>query len=145
MKRKSIELEEEIILKNSSLLRNRLVNSLGRCASTWPSTAISTENESDRLVEGVAGVGVGGVADARHGRGGRGDLLGARGGDTGGVGATEVVHDDGVGPVGLDGGVVVVHALVAGDRAVDAGVHGRDLIVVEPVLSNVVVVDVEGT
>ena len=88
---------------------------------------------------------MGGVAEARHGSGGGGDLLGARGGNAGGISATEVVHDGGVGPVGLDGGVVVVHALVAGDRAVDAGVHGRDLIVVEPVLSNVFVVDVEGT
>ena len=88
---------------------------------------------------------MGGVADARDAVGGGGDLLGARGGDTGGVTAAEVVHDDGVGPEGLDGGVVVVHALVAGDRAVDAGVHGRHLVVVEPVLSNVLVVDVEGT
>ena len=88
---------------------------------------------------------MGGVAEASEAAGRVGDLLGARGGNAGGIAAAQVVHEDGVGPVGLDGGVVVVHALVAGDRAVAAGVHGRDLVVIEPVLSNVVLVDVEGT
>ncbi len=64
------------------------------------------------LVEGVLAVGVDGVADAGNGavaidR----DLLGARGGEAGGVTATKVVHEDGVGPVGLDGGIAVVDAL----------------------------------
>ena len=66
---------------------------------------------SSRLVERVARVGVGGVADAGNARGGGGDLLGARGGDTGGVGTAEVVAIDGVIPEGLDGSVVVVGTL----------------------------------
>ena len=54
-----------------------------------------------------------GVADARDGarRGVDGHLLGARGGGAGGVAAAEVVLHNGVGPVGLDGGVAVVGAL----------------------------------
>jgi hypothetical protein len=89
---------------------------------------------------------VGGVAEANTDVVGvEADLLGTRGGNAGGISATEVVHEGGVGPVGLDGGVVVVHALVAGNRAVDAGVHGGDLVVVEPVLSSPIVLNVEGT
>ena len=112
-----------------------------QCINSWYDLLVL----SARLVEGIARVGVGGVAGARHARRGRGDLLGTRGGNAGGITATEVVHDDGVGPVGLDGGVAVVHALVAGNRAVAAGVHGRNLVVIEPVLLRVGVVDVEGT
>ncbi len=53
-----------------------------------------------------------GVADAGDGAVvGDGDLLGARGGEAGGVATSEVVHDDSVGPVGLDGGVAVVGTL----------------------------------
>ena len=100
---------------------------------------------SSSLIEGIAGVGVGGVASARHAVRGGDDLLGARGGDAGGISATEVVHDDGVGPVGLDGGVGVVHALVAGNRAVAANVESGGLVVAHPILSSVGAVDVEGT
>ncbi len=42
---------------------------------------------------------------------GDGDLLGARGGEAGGVAAAEVVGLDGVVPVGLDGGITVVGTL----------------------------------
>jgi hypothetical protein len=86
-------------------------------------------------VDGVADAGDGAVV-------GDGDLLGARGGEAGGVTAAEVVHDGGVGPVGLDGGVAVVHALVAVDGAVNTSVHVRDLVVIEPALVDVVGGDV---
>ncbi len=62
-----------------------------------------------RLVEGVAGVGMDGVAKAGVGLGV--DLHGARRGGAGVVAAAEVVHVGGVGPEGVDGAVVVVHAL----------------------------------
>ena len=53
-----------------------------------------------------------GVADAGDGAVvGDGDLLGARGGEAGGVAAVEVVGEGGVGPEGLDRGVAVVGAL----------------------------------
>ena len=68
--------------------------------------------KAGRLVEGVRAVGVDGVADAGDGAVAvDGDLLGARGGEAGGVAAAEVVDEDGVVPVGLDGGVAVVGAL----------------------------------
>ncbi len=119
----------------------------------------------DGLVEGVRAVGVDGVADARDGavaidR----DLLGARGGKAGGVAAAEVVDEDGVVPVGLDGGVAVVGALcsiialrqaeirwrettdlVAVDGPVHTRVEVRSLIVVEPILMNVVNIEMSST
>jgi len=58
------------------------------------------------LIESFARQGVDGVA-----RVGAGDLLLASDVSAGLVSATEVVHEDGVGPVGLDGGIAVVHAL----------------------------------
>jgi hypothetical protein len=54
---------------------------------------------------------VDGVAVSGNSGGGRRDLLGSRGGDTGGVGTAEVVAVDGVVPVGVDSGVVVVGTL----------------------------------
>ena len=57
------------------------------------------------LIESCAGQSVDGVA-----RVGAGDLLLASN-VAGRVGATDVVHEDGVGPVGLDGGIAIVHAL----------------------------------
>ncbi len=64
------------------------------------------------LVEGVGAEGVDGVADARNSAVvSDGDLLGARGGEAGGVAAAEVVSEGGVGPVGLDGGIAVVGTL----------------------------------
>ena len=59
-----------------------------------------------RLVEGVAREGVDGVA-----RVGAGDLLLAGNIGASRVGAAEVVLEDGVGPVGLDGGIAVVRTL----------------------------------
>ncbi len=38
-------------------------------------------------------------------------VLGARGGEAGGVAAAEVVDEDGVVPVGLDGSIAIVGAL----------------------------------
>ncbi len=55
-------------------------------------------------MDGVAVAGDGAVAV-------NGDLLGARGGEAGGVAAAEVVDEDGVVPVGLDGSIAVVGAL----------------------------------
>ena len=89
---------------------------------------------------------MGRVASARHDPRRRdGDLIGARGGHAGGVASAEIVHYDSVGPIGLHGNVVVVHSLVAGDWPVAAGVHGGNLVIIEPVLLNIVVVDVERT
>jgi hypothetical protein len=65
-----------------------------------------------RLIEGVEAGGVDSVAEAGDGAVVcDGDLLGARGGEAGGVAAAEVVHEGGVGPEGLHGGVAVVGAL----------------------------------
>lgn len=92
------------------------------------------------LVEAVSGVGVDSVADAIHGiTVAESDLLGTRGGSAGSITTTEVVHEDGVRPVSLDGSVAVVHALIAAEGHV---VHVRDLIVREPALANVVSSDV---
>ena len=55
-------------------------------------------------MDGVADAGDGAVAVD-------GDLLGTRGGEAGGVAAAKVVDEDGVVPVGLDGGVAIVGAL----------------------------------
>ncbi len=70
--------------------------------------AISRKRKATRLrlVEGVAREGVDGVA-----RVGSGDLLLAGNIGAGRVGAAEVVLEDGVGPVGLDGGIAVVRTL----------------------------------
>jgi hypothetical protein len=116
---------------------------------------------------------VGGVAEAGHGRGGGLDLLSTRSGNAGGIGTTEVVHDHGVRPIGLDRGVTVVHTLIQRTRSVllyklgkrkkakvetkyvlkfvthlvaaNADRHVGNLIVIEPGLSNIVARDVEGT
>jgi hypothetical protein len=106
---------------------------------------------------------------ARDHRVGDGDLLGARGGKAGGVGATQVVGLDGVVPIGLDGGIAVVGALhrksskqylifsqirpnfedieifnylVAVYRTVDTGSEVGGLVVIEPILVDVVSIDV---
>ena len=92
------------------------------------------------LVEGVARQRVDGVA-----RVGAGNLLLASNVGAGSISATEVVHEDGVGPVSLDGGIAVVHALTASDRAIHASSHVRNLVVGQPGLAHVGRVDVGGT
>ncbi len=114
------------------------------------------------LIENLAREGVDGVA-----RVGAGDLLLAGNIGAGRVSATEVVHEDGVGPVGLDGGIAVVRTLQrtdsvnlhklsniskkvvpnstrlgAGDGAVHASRHVRDLVVRHPGLRDFSRVDV---
>jgi hypothetical protein len=81
-----------------------------------PSPLEVGEGEGARDVEGVvvARVGVDSVAEAGDGSRRGGDLLGARRGGVGRVGAAQVVHVGGVGPEGVHGGVVVVHALREG-------------------------------
>ena len=86
---------------------------MGRIASIARMRADAADGDRhfDDLVEGVAGVGVGGVAEARDAVGAGGDLLRARGSNAGGVAAAEVVGVGGVIPEGLDGSVAVVGAL----------------------------------
>ena len=130
-------------------------------------TRVDAPTQRPRLVEGVSAGGVDSVAVAGNGAvSGDGDLLGARGGEAGGVTAAEVVRLDGVVPVGLDGGIAVVGPLqkcakidilrkflektkslnlVAVDGAVDACGEVRRLIVGEPLLVNVVSIDVGST
>ena len=89
------------------------------------------------LVEDVGGDGVDGVA-----RVSAGDLLLASNVGAGLISTTKVVHEDGVRPVGLDGGIAVVHALRAGHRAVDASSEVRGLVIGLPRLRHVGSVDV---
>lgn len=97
------------------------------------------------LHEGRSGDSVVGIALAGDGSAGNSDLLSARNGRSSSISAAEVVHGHGVGPVGLDSSVVVVHALVASNRTVDANVHGRNLVISEPALSDVITVQMSGT
>jgi hypothetical protein len=85
------------------------------------------EEECRRLVEGFAGEGMDGVA-----RVGAGNLLLASNVRAGFISATKVVHEDGVRPVSLDGGITVVHALTASDRAIHASRHVGNLVVGQP-------------
>ena len=91
-------------------------------------------------IEDIARECVDGVARVRAG-----DLLQASDASAGLVGAAQVVHEDGVRPVGLDGGIAVVHALRAGDGAVHASGHVGHLVVRQPRLRHVGAVDVGST
>jgi hypothetical protein len=104
------------------------------------STEKRRRREPRGLVEGLAGEGVDGVA-----RVSAGDLLLASNVGAGRISATKVVHEDRVRPISLDGGITVVHALTASDRAVDAGGHVGNLVVGQPGLAHVGSVDVGST
>ena len=95
------------------------------------------------VADRVAAGSVDGVASANVGGSGVGSdgLDGSSDGGVGDVGSTEVVHGGGVRPEGVDGGIVVVGALVAAAHAEG----NRGIRVGQPGLSNIGAGDVGGT